>query len=258
MDPFISIRDLTHNCIKNKELKITTISKSTIHNRLIKNGIVNKHPTYKHILTENQMLKRLLFAKQHYNFNWDNRIFSDETTISLNYNRRKIWIPKDNKLIVPIKKHPYKKHIWNSIIKNKNMTIKIFRGIMDSEVYIDILTEKLVPLYESLCSTDIYPIFQSDNDPKHTSKYAKNNLSYMMIPTLDWPSSSPDLNPIENIWKLLKENVNKRRPSNALELEKYIEEETSAINIETINNIINSMSKRISETIKNNGGYTSY
>ena len=41
--------------------------------------------------------------------------------------------------------------------------------------------------------------FQHDNDPKHTSKVVKAYLSNAKFVVLDWPSQSPDLNPIENI-----------------------------------------------------------
>lgn len=40
---------------------------------------------------------------------------------------------------------------------------------------------------------------QQDNDPKHTSNIAQQWFGNNKVHTLSWPSSSPDLNPIENI-----------------------------------------------------------
>jgi transposase len=64
-----------------------------------------------------------------------------------------------------------------------------------------------------------------DNDPKHTSFVAKQFLQANMPIVIDWPSNSPDLKPIENLWSIVKTNVERRRPKNLDELRCFMVEE---------------------------------
>ncbi len=50
-------------------------------------------------------------------------------------------------------------------------------------------------------------VFQHDNDPKHTAKATKEWLKKKHIKVLEWSSQSPDLHPIENLWRELKVRV---------------------------------------------------
>ena len=70
---------------------------------------------------------------------------------------------------------------------------------------------------------------------------------------LDWPKYSPDLNPIENIWSLLKRNVRKRLPKNVDELQIFIHEEWEKLDFEIIRKTCESVEARIDKCISVHG-----
>ena len=93
-------------------------------------------------------------------------------------------------------------------------------GIMDSQKYQAILKRNVMPSVDILNLGDHW-IFQQDNDPKHTSKSTKAWLRKRSWNVLEWPSQSPDLNLIENLWWDLKKAVAAQKPSNITELEAW-------------------------------------
>ncbi|CAC5386171.1 unnamed protein product [Mytilus coruscus] len=149
---------------------------------------------------------------------------ADETTLQLHDNKTGAYRRKESAAPTNCRpKHPLKVHVWGGISKRGATQILIFDGIMDSAFYVpEILESTLKPFIDS-----VYPDghrFQQDNDPKHTSKLAKNFMLDHNINWWKWPSESPDMNPIEMVWNQLKRNVSKRNPTNKDELCQYIEE----------------------------------
>ncbi len=63
-------------------------------------------------------------------------------------------------------------------------------------------------------------VFQHDNNPKQMAKATKEWLKKKHIKVLECPSQSPDLHPIENLWRELKVRVAKRQPQNLNDLER--------------------------------------
>ena len=73
---------------------------------------------------------------------------------------------------------------------------------MDADLYIAILRDHLLPFIRMEYPS--FHQFMQDNDPKHTSRRAKDFFEHHNINWWKTPPESPDANPIENLWHELK------------------------------------------------------
>ena len=113
--------------------------------------------------------------------------------------------------------------MWGCFGRRGFGEIHIFRENMTAAVYVGILEEHLEQ--SAVNAVPEHWVFQDDNDPKHRSRLAKQWLRDHNIRTLGWPSNSPDVNPIENVWAPLKDHVAARDPQALDQLERYIRED---------------------------------
>ena len=151
-------------------------------------------------------------------------------------------------------KHPVKVHVWAGISARGRTGICIFEGIMDKELYVDILEQTLLPFIRTVYP-DSHKFFQ-DNNPKHTSHYA---ASFMERNGINWwktPPESPDLNPIENLWhEYMRREV---KPTHKSELIDGINAFWRTVDVEKCNRYICHLQKVIPKVIELIGDATGY
>ncbi len=109
--------------------------------------------------------------------------------------------------------------LWGCFSAAGTGRLVAIEGKMNAAKYRDILDENLLQSAQDLRLGRRFT-FQQDNDPKHTAKITKEWLHNNSVTVLEWPSQSPDLNPIEHLWRDLKMAVHQRLPSNLPELER--------------------------------------
>ena len=172
-------------------------------------------------LKDEHAIKRLAWAKEYKNWtkeDFEGVIFSDECMVEKSKDPKGIWVfrtPEEKwhkDCIHGVTKGPgIKLMVWACIwSKNKGPLILIFDKSVDRFVYIGVLEDGLVDVWQEVEDIVEDPIFQQDSAKIHTGRdtmawFAENNIQ-----TIEWPPNSPDLNPIEYCWKKLKEKIHQR------------------------------------------------
>ncbi|CAL9697540.1 unnamed protein product [Knipowitschia caucasica] len=103
-------------------------------------------------------------------------------------------------------------------------------------------------------------IFMQDNAPSHASKYstawlASKGLKEGKIMT--WPPCSPDLNPVENLWALIKRDLYRegKQYTSLKSVWEALVVTAQKVDRQQIKKLTDSMDGRLLSVIENKGGY---
>ena len=207
-------------------------STRTIRRRLFEAGLKARKPARKPMLSLKNIRDRIAFCKKYRKWTeeqWENVMFSDESTFSQFYTfapyiRRPVGKRYEAKYCIPSVKQASKIMIWACFSGKGGRGAIWFCKVgqtVGAEVYKQILEEKLLPFLK----IQQVEYFQHDGAPCHQARSVKTFLQSSAVPVIGpWPGSSPDLNPIENLWQQMKIKVAARHPTSNASLEQSIKE----------------------------------
>lgn len=131
-------------------------------------------------------------------------------------------------------------------------------GYVNSAKYVKILQKHLIPWMGKTHPKSA--IFQQENDHAHTAKETQAWMARVSLEVMDWPSKSPYMNPIENIWALMAKRVykNGRQFDKLSDLRDALRMEWENSTLDEMKNMATSMPCRRLDLVEGNSGPTRY
>lgn len=255
-----------------QELKLnhgTAVSKKTVIRDLTEMGF--KSYVRRHVPTRDKAVhkKRLLFSKNVLSKGpkfMKRIVHSDEFPGSANdFSERKQW--SKNRMQVHTREKKRRQNaaycdVWAAIGHNYKSQLVLFPCKQK-----DLESDTNVPFrlnakkYVRNCLSKVVPelarrkaVFMHDGARAHTAKSVQKYLSSKKVELLlDWPAYSPDLNPIEQVWSVLKFRTAKFHPQDLDELIVATKAAWESISQKEINKFCKSFETKLKRCVKNGG-----
>ncbi|GFU86969.1 transposable element Tcb2 transposase [Trichonephila clavipes] len=221
------------------------ISQKTVARRLRGGGLYARRPVVCVPLTRQNRTACLQWCREHHNWteqDWACVLFSDEIRFSLSSDCRRQLIWRESGTAYRPENIQEKDRyptcsimVWVGIMINGRTRLHVVvNGTMTGQRYIE---EVLLP---------------------HVRLF--HGLSRQGIQRLVWPARSPDLNPIENVWDALGRQVAGRNypPTNKNTLIRALTEEWDKLPQQLLDNVVQSMVRRVECCITLHGGHIPY
>ncbi len=194
---------------------------------------------------------------------WSKVLFSDESKFCISFGNQgpRVWTKSGEAqnpcCLKSSVKFPPSVMIWAAMSSAGVGPLCFPKSTVNTAIYQEILEHFMLHSADKLYG-DADFIFQQDLAPAHTTKGTKSWFNDHGVTVLDWPANSPDLNPIENLWGIVKRKMRDTRPKNADDLKATVKETWASIPPQQCHKLITSMPHRIEAVIKAKGAPTKY
>ena len=235
------------------ELEIP-VTVRTVRNRLREVGLKGRVAAKKPLLTLPHRLARLDFAKAHSAWtpeDWQKVLWSDESSFEIFDSHRRVYVRRrdsekfNEECIGPtVKFGGGKVMVWGCFAGSRVGELVRVKGTMDQMKYLETLSGPMMRSADALFHGNHY-IFQQNNAPCHKARRVIEYFDLHGVEVLTWPAQSPDLNPIEHLWGIIKKKLVGKVCRNANEVFLAIEQEWNQLGAETMQKLVESMPRRM-------------
>lgn len=244
-----------------------TVSPSLVRSRLHDAGLRGRAARKKPYLTARHRKARLAYACDCLKFSendWKQVVFSDESTVELTGNAGRVFVWRKpgeefaEECTVPTFKSGRESvMIWGCITWEGVGALHVCTQHVNAEYYQTILEANLNATITVLGIDDnVY--FVQDGAPAHRAKSTTAFLAEKGVKCLKHPAQSPDLNPIENLWSIVKHELSKNPASSREDLIQKLEAIWYDIDPDVVKKLYLSMPTRMAKVMQAKGGHTKY
>ena len=250
------------------------VSGQTVRRRLRERGLYCRRPARQPVRTARHTRQRLQWARQRQHWTWrqwSDVLFTDESRYCIGHadGRIRVWRRRNqrfaNNNVQQVNAWGGPSiMVWGGMRLNLLVGPVVFRnigagrgnGVTAARYIQQVLGPAVVPHIRRHPNLTL----QQDNARPHTARLTTGYLQQQGIRLMEWPSMSPDLNPIEHLWDHIQREIDATlpRPTTAQELEQAFVQAWGNVNVQLVNRLIRSMPARCRAVIAANGGHTHY
>ncbi|GFT98123.1 transposable element Tcb2 transposase [Trichonephila clavipes] len=232
-------------------------------------GLYARRPVVCVPLTRQHRTARLQWCREHHTWteqDWACVLFSDESRFSLSSDCRRQLIWRESGTAYHPENMQEKDRyptcsimVWAGIMINGRTRLHVVaNGTMAGQRYIDEVLLPHVRLFRGAVGDKF--VFMDDNAACHRTLAVQDCLDSEGIQRIVWPARSPGLNPIENVWDALGRQVAGRNypPTNKNTLIRALTEEWDKLPQQQLDNVVQSMVRRVECCITLHGEHIPY
>ncbi|KAG2462527.1 TCB1 transposase, partial [Polypterus senegalus] len=272
------LRALKRHCTTNRNATVKEITEwaqeyfqkplsvNTIHHAISRCQLKLYSAKKKPFLSKIHKLRRCHWARDHLKWSvakWKTVLWSDESRFkvlfgNLGHHVIRTKEDKDNPSCYQRSvQKPASLMVWGCMSACGMGSLHVWKGTINAEKYIQVLEQHMLPSRRHLFQGRPC-IFQQDNARPHSASITTSWLRRRRIRVVKWPVCSPDVSPIENIWRIIKRKVRQRRPKTIEQLEACIRQEWESIPISKLEKLVSSVPRRLLSVVRRRGDATQW
>ena len=263
-------RTKSSNALKTEWQNATNVpvSRELVNKRLVSAGYYARRPLSKPLLQQRHRRQRLQWAREHHAWraqHWTHVVFSDEARFEVYRRDGRVRVRRRHQeryneacILPKVQAGGGGITIWGAFHAGGKSDLVVIDGNLNQVKYQRILEDTMLPFARGVFRNNF--VYQDDNAPPHRARTVNDFLNNEGVERMDWPSISPDMNPIENLWAEITRIINNldHQPTSVAELRQDVMDAWANIGVDTLRTLAEGMPRRVQALQAARGGHTKY